>query len=403
MRRKNDFMSKRLSILAVCALLALMQAGGLKSYGYTWTVGGDVSASSINNIDAGPAYGRDKDGNLWFVYSDGMPQPLWHVLKGTTADDLVEQYTFNPVVHFGQPNGDDRYWMVGLWIDPATQYWYTTVHIEFDYEQWGRRTGSGDHFRRIDLAVSRDQGRTWTNQGDIITPPTPTVSTVTNYPGPTFSFGDGDQKLYIDKAHGYFYLYYQTATIEKATGHRDVENIMAARAPISRKMAPGSWTKWYNGAWSQPGLTGQESVVVPNCDSFFVCWNTYLHAYLAVANDYAGSFYTCGDLSKGTWKKLGRFAPNGGAGGVEWYNWALDAGSLATEMTTGRSFRVYSAQNHAYGVATKYMLVTLNGGPETPRDPRRQTAERSGSLDTTGRSGGTAFDGPGRERTHTAL
>src|SRR5262249_39396082 len=36
-----------------------------------------------------------------------------------------------------------------------------------------------------------------------------------------------------------------------------------ARAPISGKMAPGTWQKWYDGAWSQPGVGGLESNMEP--------------------------------------------------------------------------------------------------------------------------------------------
>src|SRR6266508_691355 len=36
-----------------------------------------------------------------------------------------------------------------------------------------------------------------------------------------------------------------------------------ARAPMSSKMAAGSWRKWYNGTWTEPGVGGRESNMVP--------------------------------------------------------------------------------------------------------------------------------------------
>ena len=44
-------------------------------------------------------------------------------------------------------------------------------------------------------------------------------------------------------------------------------------------MATGTWQKWYNGTWSQPGIGGQESNMEP-------VGSTDPNGYTPVADDY---------------------------------------------------------------------------------------------------------------------
>jgi len=376
-------MRKHLWILAACVFIMSAQTVALRAQNFDGTaptIGSDVATPNFNNVDGGPGYARDSSGNLWFLYSNGSS--VWQVWKGTTADNLVLQYSFNTVGVFPTPNTDDRYWAIGLWIDPSTGYWYTTVHVEYDYNG-GPNGLVGDHLRRIDMAMSTNQGQTWSYENSIVTTPSVYPSTISwPYTG-NFYFGDGDQKLYIDKAHGYFYIFYMTTTVDGATGAKGPEYIMAARSLISQKMAPNSWYKWWGGGWTQAGLGGDETPITSTaCDSFTVCWNTYLQSYMAVVNDYAGSIYTSPDLNAENWTKLGQFATNGGtAPYIEWYNWPVDESNLADSMTVGQSFRVYSAENNA-GKATKYLTLTLNAGYAAPFNlsPWYQIVDRNSGM-----------------------
>jgi len=236
-----------------------------------WTVGGMTAVGSVDQTDSGPSILLDSNGTFWLVRSDGVN--IWHAYSGSDIDRIAETYAFNTVGQFPQPNGDDRYWIQGAWIDPATGAWYGIVHIEFDYGMWPNGAPNA-HFRRLDLATSVNQGKTWHLVGDIITPYYPTQATNVAYPGSTYYYGDGDAKLFIDSATGYFYLYYMSAWFDKVT-ESGTEYIYVARAPISGPMAPGTWTKWYQGAFSQPGLGGQEDALT-NGDSFLVWWNAHL-------------------------------------------------------------------------------------------------------------------------------
>ncbi|MES9392389.1 hypothetical protein ABEQ49_02485 [Cutibacterium acnes] len=80
----------------------------------------------------------------------------------------------------------------------------------------------------------------------------------------TYNYGDGDPRLFVDQASGYFYVYYGSRVIpKKGAGGPNGGLSHVARAPMSGKMAPGTWHKWFGGAWSQPGIGGRESNLVP--------------------------------------------------------------------------------------------------------------------------------------------
>lgn len=317
----------------------------------SWTVGGMTAVQSLDQTDSDPSIILDSSGTFWLVRSDGVN--TWHVYNGSNIDNIAETYAFNTVGQFPQPNGDDRYWIQGAWIDPATGTWYGIVHIEFDYGMWPNGSPSA-HFRRIDLATSVNQGKTWQLAGDIITPYYPTQATTAAYPGSTYYYGDGDAKLFIDSATGYFYLYYMSAWFDKTT-ESGTEYIYVARAPISGHMAPGTWTKWYQGAFSQPGLGGQEDAISSG-DSFLVWWNAYLGKYVGIRG-LDGEVFLSSDLSSEAWEDLG----NAGVS-LEWYNWPIDNVTLRNRRITGSSFRLYTADNDYQGRGAEYRLMQFNAG-----------------------------------------
>ncbi|MFD0395701.1 hypothetical protein ACFQ3Z_41190 [Streptomyces nogalater] len=133
------------------------------------------------------------------------------------------------------------------------------MHNEFT----PRPFGDGLHYDAIDYAVSTDRGRTWTIKDHVITSPYSTRrGDTTAFPHETYSYGDGDQRLFADTASGYFYVFYGSRIVDKSGGWKAFYEHVA-RAPIAAKMAPGSWRKWYGGTWSQPGTGGRESNIVP--------------------------------------------------------------------------------------------------------------------------------------------
>jgi hypothetical protein len=275
-------------------------------------------------------------------------------------DNLVQQSNSVLDASFTQPNGDDKYWSSGVWRQGGI--WYTPVHVEYSYgEQPNEPCSYPHHQRRIGLATSTDQGGHWHYQGDILTydPNMPK-------PDPSYSnFGDGDLRLFVDSAAGYFYIYYLTSWTSPNSNQLLNPYMAVARSPIHAHMAPGSWTKWYNGSWNQPGLQGLDSEVFPNATpSLSVQYNAYLGQYMMIDNVMinntpVGRIATATDLSIQNWQTVDTNFPNT----LQWYNWPVDP-RTQNRYQIGRTFRLYSSQNGNNGVNSKYMLVTLskNGG-----------------------------------------
>lgn len=111
------------------------------------------------------------------------------------------------------------------------------VHQEMacDYKKNGQTHAS------MSLAVSADYGLTWNSKGLIITG--------TDKPTSWRQTGDSGASIF-DGKDGFYYLY--------GPRHREQGQTFVARAPVSDP-GPGHWVKYYNGAWSEPGLGGEIS------------------------------------------------------------------------------------------------------------------------------------------------
>lgn len=147
----------------------------------------------------------------------------------------------------------------GVWVDPDTGDWYGLVHNEFTRSRSATAsTTTPSTTRSPRTRAGRGPSRAMSS------PPRTAPSGVTTPPSPhqTYHYGDGDQRLFVDTASGYFYVYYGSRIVEKG-GRWKVFHGHVARAPISAKMAPGSWRKWYDGSWFEPGVGGKESNMVP--------------------------------------------------------------------------------------------------------------------------------------------
>ncbi|MBW4094998.1 MAG: discoidin domain-containing protein, partial [Acidobacteria bacterium] len=248
----------------------------------SWTHPDDTSASSF----------IDKDGSYYYESAHSLyganDSRNWTFNTGTTIDTATSDAAINNAVSPTDPTdknsdttarcnnsptgktatqapagsgyGERNYCdLTQMWVDPDTGDWYGLVHNEFTPQPFG----DGLHYDAIDYAVSKDQGKTWKILNQVITTPYSTARGDTaTFPQQTYDYGDGDPRLYVDTASGYFYVYYGSRIVNK-NGSWAAFYEHAARSPISAKMAPGSWTKYNEGTWSQPGLGGKESNLVP--------------------------------------------------------------------------------------------------------------------------------------------
>lgn len=335
-----------------------------------------------------------------------------------TGQEATYNTTGPYATRFAEKNYCD---LIGVWVDPDTGDWYGIVHNEFTPSPFG----DNQHYDSLDYAVSADHGATWTILGHAVTSPYSTVRGDTAaFPNQTYDYGDGDPRLYVDYSTGYFYMFYMSRIVDKADKTTVTEEHVA-RAPIKDKMATGSWTKYYDGSWSQPGLGGKESELMPTTPSgtgylaagddyspsdtgtvpdlinkgelrttpnqdMVVSWDPYLGAYLALKGD---TFYESKDLATEKWVDIG--SPSGYAM-TGFYQSLTDSGSLTGQDMIGRSFRVYCTGGcRTYPDWGEYSTVTMNrttaAAPSVPVVSGRSYAVRSEAGQVLGGSGRWTF------------
>lgn len=160
----------------------------------------------------------------------------------------------------------------GIWDSTGTNYYSggpcykdpsTGSILMFALAKKGYWTNVGavgtieDYSRKfIRLAISNNNGETWTDLGPIIYPNDPGTDTTNDYLSiPTYWVKDG-----------YIYIYYCG---DKNIGEAR-QNLSVARALLTDVLEEAAgisvttWTKYYNGSFSEPGLGGKASDIIPN-------------------------------------------------------------------------------------------------------------------------------------------
>ena len=403
---------------------------------YTVTVGAKGAWTHPDDTPAGTYI--DKDGTFYFqqahaLYGANDPRK-WTFFTGTNLDTATRSSAISDAVNPANSNdrNNDTTWrcnnsptglestsapagssyahrnycdLAGVWVDPDTGDWYGLVHNEFTPQPFG----DGLHYDGIDYAVSKDQGRTWTIKDHVITSHYSTErGDNAAFPQQTFHYGTGDQRLFVDTGSGYFYAFYGSRIVNKGGswaafyGH-------VARAPISAKLAPGSWQKWYNGAWSEPGLGGRESNMVPvGSDSttgytppskeydpansgsasqqiaaglmpptsplfvMDITYNAHLGLYIGQpqAVDQSGNasqeIYATADLTTQKWFRLG---DTGSYKNASWYRWFLDGVNKTGSGIVGKNFRSYCSFGCSGGSSSEYVNLAIDSSaPAAPVD-----------------------------------
>ncbi|MEV6010136.1 RICIN domain-containing protein [Streptomyces sp. NPDC051976] len=419
-RRGSLAIAVAAAVLSVAGT-ALTAAPGVSAASptYSVTVGAKGTWTHPDDTPANPY--TDKDGTFYFQEShsnygasDGRS---WSFYTGTTMDSATAAGAINSAgtnadtttfcnnsptgvnstkapagSGYAQPNYCD---LTGTWVDPDTGDWYGLVHNEFTPQPFG----DGLHYDAIDYAVSTDQGKTWTIKDHAITSPYSTTRGDTAaFPQQTYYYGDGDPRLFVDTASGYFYVYYGSRVIDKNGGWKAFYEHVA-RAPMSGKMAPGSWQKWYGGAWTQPGVGGKESNVVPvtsaNTTGYTptskeyspattgttdqqvaagtapptsplfvmdVTYNAYLGLYIGEpqAVDQSGNapqqYYATDNLATQKWTLIG---DTGSYHTASWYRWFLDSANKTNSTIVGKDFRTYCSFGCSGGSSSEYVNVTI--------------------------------------------
>lgn len=208
------------------------------------------------------------DGEYWIIFRNRVDPRVFRY-KGTNIEDAKRQ----PDGDAAQPDMNGAYILGGMWYDETEKKLYAPLHHEH-LRAW----------KQVALATSTDKGLTWKYEGLIVAPYDPKGGTQEAH------VSEGDFYLHVDKQHGYFYLYcMRYAPVAPQTRH------FVARCAITNRMAPGKWTKFYNGGWTEPALGGKSSPV----NAYFVMYNTFLKKYISF--NLGGSLSYCSDLEKQDW------------------------------------------------------------------------------------------------------
>jgi len=130
-------------------------------------------------------------------------------------------------------------WIQHSELDGNTLLGWVHEETACNYSKGGQTHAS------MSLATSKDYGLTWKFEGPIITGTDP--------PAAGKSTGDSCPTVVRGK-DGYFYAYCLHNGGQSWNGGFG----FVARAPVS-KTGPGNWKKYFNGAWSEPGVGGKSS------------------------------------------------------------------------------------------------------------------------------------------------
>ncbi len=422
--------------LAAAATLVVPASSGAAPPDATYTVTVDAKKSFSPTTDTPASAYLDKDGTFYFqqaaaLYGANQPRE-WEFYSGRDFDS----FTKNPVSDAVNPadpadRNNDTTWrcnnsptgkestdppagsgysqrnfcdLVGVWVDPDTGDWYGLIHNEFTPEPFGAYSFS--HYDAIDWAVSKDQGKTWAIKDHAITSHHSTKrGDTTAFPNQTFDYGDGDPRLFVDTASGYFYVYYGSRIVPKAGAGGPMTGLAhVARAPIAGKMATGSWQKWFDGGWSEAGVGGRESNMVPvskagdtgytpvaddydpantgnvsqqiaagqlprKADLFImnIAYNAHLGLYIgapeAVDSVVPQRYYATDDLTTQKWRLIG---DTGTYTNQSWYRWFVDAANKTNSTIIGKQFRSYCAVACSNDAGGEYTTQTITSSAPAP-------------------------------------
>jgi hypothetical protein len=176
-------------------------------------------------------------GNHRGFTANGSKDPT---VGSTCSTDGIHSYDMDgPVTPVVFPN--TSYASCGFWLETTiksgtTLYGFAHAETNCNYPA----TTKSMALLTSDASSDATAGKTWTEAGQIISKD-PNSQTSTEK-------GEGDCTVATDSSYYYMYC-------------RRVDDLQTAvaRAPVGSLPGPGSWTKYNNGSWSQPGLLGSDS------------------------------------------------------------------------------------------------------------------------------------------------
>lgn len=238
-------------------------------------VHGDNDPNILGDIDCSSPAHWDSD-TLYMFYSTGHP-------FRSCGPDVFHLSRPSQRVKFDNEAGWN---MGGRWIESTHKAGDGRLYMWYHNEP---PLPTGRTAPRIGSMVSTDNGLNWRDLGIVLEAPqgSNNLQSVNTY----FVGGNGDFAVIADNNREYLYFFISTYNKDIAE-----QGVAVARMRYEDRDNPvGKVFKWYNGAWTEPGIGGHVTVIFPvlidwhraDCDAFWgpsIHWNTHLKTWVMLLN-----------------------------------------------------------------------------------------------------------------------
>jgi len=231
-------------------------------------------ASPIRLAGAGDSNNPVFRPNGRFVVFQSLGVPLYVEGATQTAQLKARGVMLNSFFHIPM-------WIEAVWPDEDG-----TLYAWYHHERWTCKSGLASPV--IGALVSRDGGKTFDDLGIVLESG---YAADCNASNGFFSSGHGDFTVLLDNSRQYFYFYFTNYS-----GPSESQGIAVARMNFSARARPlGQVWKYFSHSWTEPGLKGRVSAILPasaswsrpDTDSYWgpsIHWNTNLQQFVMLLN-----------------------------------------------------------------------------------------------------------------------
>lgn len=318
---------------------------------------------------------RDKKGNRHMGQLHGLMSRKWvDIYDQTSTGRLINHHVLLTPGRRGTSDNCGLHPVGSIQVDPKNpNHLWTLYHGEQAAPIDRPNCHHPDHHTRwrIFYMQSRDGGHTWTKGKRVITQD----SGLVNRDGHWYYACDDTGSPRLVRKGDYVYVLYRACN-RLSSEHR---RMSIARSKVSQLGRPGTWHKYYNGAWKQGGIGGRQSGIahLPE-NARGISWNTTLNEYINVSVNTAGAtLYASHDLLHWTFVKT-LYTTGTGVGvwhapcvpgtqsertQTKVYGYGAIIGTDGSSAHSGRSFWIYYMYKPAHKCFTdRYLerrLVTI--------------------------------------------
>jgi hypothetical protein len=268
-----------------------------------------------------------------------------------SSGDNVENLTEPVLVQLPVTDRPGTVWLEAIWRDPDDLTLYGWYHLEpSDLPCLTAPV--------IGAAVSYDDGLSWEDRGAVLDNGYPIDC---DYNNGFFVGGNGDFSVVVGPGAQHFYFIFTNYA-----GPGDEQGIAVARGAYAGRGQPGTVAKYYQGAWSEPGIGGKATAIMrsstgwsgPRVESFWgpsVHWNPFLGVYVALMNHTNGEFWAQeGIYIAFSYDLLAWTQPSKVLNSNDWYPQVIGLSPGATDSLAAQSMRLFVGGASTYVLEFEY-------------------------------------------------